>query len=105
MSGLSAEVWDDSLARIPVGQGLRAFTSSILAAGSLIAILSSSRNVFLYESSDFVESSASPIQLGEHVDRMQLNCTGTLLKFTCTPPVVIVLVHGVTDKTRMGINN
>lgn len=79
VTGLSAETWDDSLARIPVGHGAGTFASSITAAGLQIAILASSGSVFLHDSSDFSESTASPIIHGERVDRMQLNNTATLL--------------------------
>lgn len=79
VTGLSAETWDDSLARIPLGHGTAAFASAITAAGSQIAVLTSSGSVFLYDSSDFMEAKASPIKHGERVDRMQLNSTATLL--------------------------
>jgi WD40 repeat protein len=79
VTGLSAETWDDSLARIPLGHGSATFGSSIAAAGSQVAVLASSGSVFLYDSSDFMEGKASPIKHGERVDRMQLNSTATLL--------------------------
>lgn len=80
VTGLSAETWDDSLARIPLGQGgSTTFSSSITAAGSQIAVLASSGSVFLYDSSDFMEGKSSPIKHGERVDRMHLNNTATLL--------------------------
>ena len=77
VSGLSMDNWDDSLTRISFG--LHAFSSSISAAGAQIAVLVSSGNVFLYDSSVFEEASASPIKHGERIYRMQLNSTGTLL--------------------------
>ena len=79
VTGLSAETWDDSLARIPLRHGSASFASSITAAGSQIAVLASSGSVFLYDSSDFMEARASPIKHGERVDKMQLNSTATLL--------------------------
>jgi WD40 repeat protein len=80
VTGLSAETWDDSLARIPLGHGhSTAFASAITAAGSQIAVLTSSGSVFLYDSSDFMEGKSSPIKHGERVNRMHLNSTATLL--------------------------
>ena len=80
VSGLSAEIWDDSLARIPLGHaGSSIFASSITAAGSQLAILASTGNVFFYDSSDFMEARNSPIKHGERVDKMQMNSTATLL--------------------------
>jgi WD40 repeat protein len=79
VTGLSAETWDDSLARIPLGHDRATFASSIAAAGSQIAILAPSGSVFFYDSSDFMEARASPIKHGERVSKMQLNSTATLL--------------------------
>jgi hypothetical protein len=64
---------------MPAGQGLGAFTLSIIAARSQIAILSFSGNVFLYNLIDFIEFIASLIMLGKYIDRMQLNSAATLL--------------------------
>ena len=77
VSGLSTYDWDDSLARLSFGYGN--YASSILAAGAQIAILISSGSVVLYDSSTFEEVTASPINHGERVYRMELNGTGTLL--------------------------
>ncbi|KAK8020036.1 hypothetical protein PG990_005174 [Apiospora arundinis] len=80
ISGLSTEVWDDSLARISFTQGSAKsiFASSINAAGPHVAVLASKGGIFLHEASDFTEKVASPLQHQERVDRMQLNSTGTL---------------------------
>jgi WD40 repeat protein len=79
VTGLSTEVWDDSIARISVGNGPGIFASYIHAAGSQIAVLAPSGSVFFCDSSDFREGTASPIEHGERVDRMALNGTATLL--------------------------
>ncbi|KAH8653538.1 hypothetical protein BX600DRAFT_82211 [Xylariales sp. PMI_506] len=79
VTGFSTHNWDDALARISVGQGSATLASAISTAGSHIAILASSGNVFLHDSSDFVATKASPIKHGERVDRMQLNGSATLL--------------------------
>ena len=76
VSGCSAEVWDDSLARIPLGSTL---ASSIKIAGSRMAALTAGGTVSLFNSLDFQELKHSPLKHGEHVDRMQLNDTATLL--------------------------
>lgn len=77
VSGLSTGNWDDSLARISFGFGN--YASSVAAAGSQIAVLVSSGNVFLYDSAIFEETTASPINHGERLYRMELNSTGTLI--------------------------
>lgn len=77
VSGLSTEIWDDSLARISFG--LDTYASSISVAEAQIAILVSSGRVILYDSSIFEEATASPIKHGERVYRMELNSTETLL--------------------------
>jgi WD40 repeat protein len=77
ISGLSTELWDDSLARISLGTGI--YASSIAAAGCQIAILVSSGTVFIYDSTTFEEAPSSPIQHGERLFRMELNSNGTLL--------------------------
>ena len=77
VSGLLADNWDDSLARISFGSGN--YASSISAAGAQIAILISSGSVILYDSSIFEEATASPIKHDERVYRMELNSTGTLI--------------------------
>ncbi|RDW86698.1 NACHT and WD domain protein [Aspergillus mulundensis] len=75
--GLSAQEWDDSLARLSFGAGTNA--SSIAAAGTQIAVLAPAGTIFVYNSSDFEEAVGSPITHGERVYRMCLNGTGTLL--------------------------
>ena len=77
ISGLSAESWDDSLARISLGAGT--YASSIAAAAGQIAILASSGIVSIFDSTTFEESPSSPIRHGERLFRMELNSTGTLL--------------------------
>ncbi|KAH8802637.1 NACHT and WD domain protein [Xylogone sp. PMI_703] len=77
VSGLSTENWDDSITRISLG--FNVFASSILAAGTQIAILASSGSVFIFDASTFEESSASPIKHGERVYRMEINGSGTIL--------------------------
>lgn len=77
ISGLSAQEWDDSLARITFGDGVLA--SSIAVTRSFIAILTSPGQVFIYDSTTFEESPASPIEHGERLYKFQLNTTGTIL--------------------------
>ncbi|KAL8991630.1 MAG: hypothetical protein Q9169_007802, partial [Polycauliona sp. 2 TL-2023] len=77
VSGLTAEDWDDSLARISFGSGT--YSSSILAAGAQLAVLISSGSVILYDASTFAEASASPIKHGERIYKMALNSAGTQL--------------------------
>ncbi|KAL8993620.1 MAG: hypothetical protein Q9169_006208 [Polycauliona sp. 2 TL-2023] len=77
VSGLAAEDWDDSLARISFGPGT--YSSSILAAGAQIAVLISSGSVVLYDASTFAEASTSPTRHGERIYRMVLNSAGTQL--------------------------
>lgn len=77
VSGLSTNDWDDSLARMSLGNGKR--SSSIVAAGSQVAILASPGSVFMYESSTFEEAVFSPFTHGEWVYRMELNSTATIL--------------------------
>lgn len=77
VSGISTEKWDDSLARITLGHG--SFTSSLAAAGSQIAVLASSGNIFIHDSSTFEEAVSSPIQHNERVYRVALNSAATLL--------------------------
>lgn len=79
VTGLSAEIWDDALTRVTIGQGTGMLASSIAAAGSQVAVLVSSGSVFLYNSSNLWESAASPIKHGERVYMMRLNSTATLL--------------------------
>ncbi|CAM1505167.1 Fc.00g108040.m01.CDS01 [Cosmosporella sp. VM-42] len=76
VSGLSSETWDDFIARISHGHG--AFASSISVAGAHIFVLTSSGNVFIYESSTFEESITSPITHGERVYLLEVNSAGTL---------------------------
>ena len=75
--GLSAGNWSDLFARLSFEFG--DFASSILAAGSQIAVLIPSGKVYLYNSSDFEQATFSPISHGERIYRMELNTTGTLL--------------------------
>lgn len=109
VTGLLAETWDDSLARIPIGTGPGTFASSILAAGSQVAVLASSGSVFLHDSSDFRASASSPIKHGERVDRMQLNTTATLLAtygyrttkvWNVSTGSCLVSVESIESKTR-----
>ncbi|KAI0151725.1 hypothetical protein GGR57DRAFT_171175 [Xylariaceae sp. FL1272] len=76
VDGLSAEKWDDSLARMATGN---AMASSIDAVASMIAVLSASGSVLFYDSTDFRQMPQSPLEHGERVTRMQLNTTATLL--------------------------
>ncbi|KAI0550041.1 hypothetical protein F4679DRAFT_544620 [Xylaria curta] len=76
IKGLSAEKWDDSLARMPTGT---AMTSAIDAAGSVVAVLNASGSVLFHDSSDFRQLPKSPFEHGERVTRMQLNSTATLV--------------------------
>ncbi|KAI1272205.1 hypothetical protein F5Y07DRAFT_403598 [Xylaria sp. FL0933] len=75
VSGLSAEKWDDSLARIPTGN---ATASAIEATGSVVAVLDASGSALLHDSSDFRQLPKSPFEHGERVTKMQLNRTATL---------------------------
>lgn len=81
VTGLSGEIWDDSLARMSLGQdsSRNIFASHIIAVGSAISVLSSHGNAYIFGSSDFLERKASPIRHGERVYRMQMNSTATLL--------------------------
>ncbi|TGJ80510.1 hypothetical protein E0Z10_g8251 [Xylaria hypoxylon] len=77
VSGISTDDWDDSLSRLPLS-GAK-FASSIAAAGSYIAMLAISGNVFLYNSSTFEEPSISPVNHQERVYRMELDRAASLL--------------------------
>ncbi|CAN9417971.1 unnamed protein product [Alternaria alternata] len=77
VSGFSTQIWDDSLARLSFGFGT--YASSVSAAGSQIAVLASSGNVSLFDSSVFEETVASPITHGERIYRMKLSNSGTLI--------------------------
>lgn len=77
VSALSSETWDDSLSRLSFGQS--AYASSILAAGGYIAVITASGTIYLYDSSTFEETPASPITHGERLYRMELNSTATML--------------------------
>ena len=77
MSGLSTRTWDDSLARLSLG--FDTYATSILAAGSQIAIVVPSGNVVLYISTVFLQAKSSPIKHGERIDTMELTNSGTLL--------------------------
>ncbi|KAI4864635.1 hypothetical protein F4820DRAFT_328444 [Hypoxylon rubiginosum] len=76
LSGVSAEDWDDSLARISLAHG--SYASSILSSGALVTILASPGSVFIYDST-FEETTASPMKHGERVYRMELDSSGALL--------------------------
>ncbi|KAI0805630.1 hypothetical protein GGR55DRAFT_680825 [Xylaria sp. FL0064] len=75
VSGLSAEKWDDSLARMPTGN---ATASAIDATGSVVAVLNASGSILFHDSSDFRQLPKSPFEHGERVTRLQLNRTATL---------------------------
>ncbi|KAI0426550.1 hypothetical protein F5Y09DRAFT_59910 [Xylaria sp. FL1042] len=75
INGLSAEKWDDSLARMPTGN---ATASAINATGSVVAVLNASGSILLHDSSDFRQLPKSPFEHGERVTRLQLNRTATL---------------------------
>jgi WD40 repeat protein len=77
VSGLSTENWDDSLARMSLGYGTR--SSSIMAAGSQVAVLATPGSIFMYDSSTFEETAVSPFTHGERVYRMEFNSTATML--------------------------
>jgi WD40 repeat protein len=75
---LSNKTWDDCLVRFTFEEG--SVTSSILAAGNSIAILTVGRvtcKVFIYNQSTFEEK--LQITHPERVRKMQLNMLGTLL--------------------------
>lgn len=76
VSGLSAENWDDAVARISLGGG--AFASSISVAGAYIFVLTSTGSVFIYDSSTFEQSRASPIVQRERVYLVEANSSGSL---------------------------
>lgn len=76
VSGLSAENWDDAVARISLGDG--AFASSISVAGAYIFVLTSTGSVFVYDSSTFEQSRASPIVQRERVYLIEANSSGSL---------------------------
>ena len=77
ISGLSAESWDDSVARISLSATI--YASSIAAAAGQIAVLASSGIVSIFDSTTFEEWPSSPIRHGERLFRMELNSTGMLL--------------------------
>lgn len=80
VSGLLAETWDDSLARISLGHGPGNTSAlSMVTAGSRIAVLDTAGRVFLYDSSDFREATASPITPSERTHMIALSSTATLL--------------------------
>ena len=76
VSGLSKQVWDDSLARMSFGSD---YGSTITVAGAHIAVLTSSSDILLYESSTFEEHPMSPIRHGERVYLIALNKSGTFV--------------------------
>ncbi|KAJ5177145.1 uncharacterized protein N7482_003022 [Penicillium canariense] len=75
VQGISMLDWDDSVARLSFGT----FAASISAAGTYIGVLLSSGNVLVYDSSEFEETTNSPIRHGERVYRMAFNRTGTMV--------------------------
>lgn len=75
VSGLSKEGWDDSLARL----SFNFYASSIVVAGSTVAMLSTAGNVLVYDSAVFEQLSSSPIRHEERICRMELNDSATLL--------------------------
>jgi WD40 repeat protein len=80
IAGLSADRWDDSLARISPGSG--SFTTSLTTAGRVIALLASNGaavKAHLYDATTFESLPAGFITHGERVQRMELNHTGSLL--------------------------
>lgn len=77
ISGFSDQTWDDSLARISLGDG--AFATSIAAAGSQIAILTSSGDLHIHDASTFEPLPASPVSHKERLYRFQLNSSGSLI--------------------------
>lgn len=80
VKGLSTDTWDDVFARISLGSGPSlVLTSSVLSAGLRLAVLATRGEIYLYDTSDFMELQVSPIQHGEHVYRIQLNSTATML--------------------------
>lgn len=76
---LSAEIWDESVAKMTLGSGTLTFGLSLAVAGSQIALLSSAGDIFLQDSVDFMETKGSPLHHGERVSRMQFNATGSLM--------------------------
>ena len=78
VSGLTNTTWDDCLAHFSFEQNVMA--SSVLAAGSLIVILTTLRNssnVILYSSATFEEQRR--VQHPERVSSIQINYLGDLL--------------------------
>ncbi|KAI1322656.1 hypothetical protein F5Y16DRAFT_35563 [Xylariaceae sp. FL0255] len=76
INGLSTEKWDDSLARMHVGNSIM---SSIEAAGPMVALLNSTGSVSCYDSLDFRQLPTSPFDHCERVMKMQLNNNASLL--------------------------
>ena len=74
VSGISAKQWDDALAHISFNPGTHA--SAIAAVGARVVVLFPSGSVHLFDASIFGECTGSPLEHGERVYMMQLNCTG-----------------------------
>lgn len=75
VSGQTTDTWDDLTARLT----FTAYVSAISAAANQVAVLNTKGNVFLYDSSDFHESSCSPVQHHERVYKAELSSSATLL--------------------------
>lgn len=75
VSGLSMQNWDDSVGRFAFGT----LATSIVAKGSLVAVLNSAGIVTAYDAVTLEETESSPIKHGERVYRITLNSSGTLL--------------------------
>ena len=99
--GLSDENWDDLLARMSPGFGIHA--SSIAAAGGQIAMFAPEGRVFIYDSSIFEETAASPIRHGERMYRMVMNSSGTLLVTYGYRSIKIWEV--LTGKCKLSVDN
>ncbi|KAI8630209.1 NACHT and WD domain protein [Xylariaceae sp. FL1651] len=77
VDGISIEDWDDSLSRLSLRDGK--YASSILSAGSQVAILATSGSVFLYDSATFEERSISSVDHNERIYRMEIDRAASLL--------------------------
>ncbi|KAJ4164822.1 hypothetical protein LMH87_006479 [Akanthomyces muscarius] len=73
----ASQTWDDSLAKISFGGDI--FASGIAANGPVLAVLSGSGKVFVYDSQTFEELPASPIDHGEQLYGFELNSTATII--------------------------
>jgi hypothetical protein len=77
VSGLSKQIWDDSLARMSFDSS--SYGSTVNVAGAHIAVLTSSSQILIYESATFQDHQMSPINHGERLYLVTLNKSGTLL--------------------------